>query len=69
LSRPFWVDIVRKGRLVASTDFTGARGCSAPHKIVLYALPAGDVLLQLSGEVSPHVELTVTRSPATPPGH
>lgn len=78
IDRPFWVDLVKAGSLIASTDFTGSRGCGAPHKIVQYRLPAGSVLLQLSGEVSREVEVTVTRAPAsaasaarsthTPPG-
>lgn len=67
LSSAFWVDIVKDGTVIASTDFTGAHGCSAPRKIVQYRLPAGDVLLQLSGQVSPRVEVTVTREAASTP--
>ncbi len=63
LSQPFWVDLVQDGHLVASSDFTGARGCNAPHKIVQYQLAPGDVVLQLSADVSPQVELAVTRAP------
>ncbi|HEY1891044.1 MAG TPA: hypothetical protein VGG63_11595 [Steroidobacteraceae bacterium] len=64
LSQPFWVDVLEKGTLIASSDFTGARGCSAPHKVVLYQLAAGDQLLQVSGWAAPQAELTVTRVPA-----
>ena len=64
LNQPFWVDVVAKGMLVASSDFTGARGCSAPHKIVLYRLATGDLLLQVSGWPAPQAELAVTRAPA-----
>lgn len=63
LSQRFWVDAVQEGRVVASTAFTGAPGCSSPHKIVLYRLVPGDLLLQLSGWPSPRTELTVTRAP------
>lgn len=64
LSQPFWVDILERGALIASSDFTGARGCSAPHKVVLYRLAAGDQLLQVSGWAAPQAKLTVTRAPA-----
>jgi hypothetical protein len=64
LSQPFWVDVVAKGTLVAASDFTGAHGCSAPHKVVLYRLAAADLLLQVSGWAAPQTELTVTRAPA-----
>lgn len=63
LSGRLWIDVAQDGRVVASADFTGARGCSAPHKIVLYRLTAGEVLLQVSGGTSPQAELTVTRAP------
>lgn len=62
LSGRLWIDVVRDGKLVASTDFTGARGCKAPRKVVLYRLAAGDMLLQVSGGASPQTELTVTRA-------
>jgi hypothetical protein len=63
LSQRFWVDVVEEGRLVPSVDFTGARGCSSPHKIVLYRLAPGDLLLQMSGWASAQTDLTVTRAP------
>ncbi|HEV2441992.1 MAG TPA: hypothetical protein VGT07_05690 [Steroidobacteraceae bacterium] len=64
LSGRFWIDVVKDGKLIASAAFTGARGCNAPRKIVLYRLVAGDILLQLSGGASPQTELTVTRAPS-----
>jgi len=64
LSQRFWVDALESGRIVAPLDFTGVRACSAPHKILLYRLGAGALLLQLSGWASPQTELTVTRAPA-----
>jgi hypothetical protein len=63
LSGRFWIDVVEQGRLVASADFTGAHGCGAPRKIVLYRLSPGDILLQVSGGASPQTELTVTPAP------
>lgn len=63
LSQPFWVDVVAKGKVIAASDFTGAHGCSEPHKVVLYRLEAGDHLLQLSGRASAQTEVAVTRAP------
>jgi hypothetical protein len=63
LSQHFWVDVVARGKLVATADFTGAPGCSSPHKILLYRLAPGDLLLQVSDWPSPQTELTVTRAP------
>ncbi|HUN71788.1 MAG TPA: hypothetical protein VMU52_05710 [Steroidobacteraceae bacterium] len=61
LSQRFWVDVVKDGKIISSEAFTGAHGCNAPRKVVQYRLPAGNVLLQISGEASPEVELAVTR--------
>lgn len=63
VSQPFWVDVVAKGKVISSSDFTGAHGCSSPHKVVLYRLEAGDHLLQVSGWASGQAELAVTRAP------
>lgn len=67
IDRPFWVDVVAGGQIVESQDFAGRPGCSAPHKIVVYALPAGNLVLQLSGAISPRVRVTLTRVPAAKP--
>jgi len=64
IDRPFWIDVVQEGNLIKSTDFTGERGC-APHKIVAYDLPAGTLVLQLSGQVTPRVNVSITRAPAS----
>jgi hypothetical protein len=64
LSGRIWVDVVEGGRLIASVDHTGARGCAAPRKVVMYRLAAGDLLLQMSGGVTPQTELTFTRAPS-----
>jgi len=61
LDRPF--DVVASHGIVESRDFGGRHGCGAPRKIVLYALPDGVLALQLSGDVSPRVRVTVTRAP------
>jgi len=65
LSRPFWVDVVKGGALIASTNFTGRPGCDAPHKLVQYPLPAGELLLQVSGATDDRVKIAVTAARAT----
>ena len=70
LDHAFWIDVVGHNEPVASTDFTGAQGCSAPHKIVQYTLTAGeDLVLQLSGATEDHVRVTVTPAPAATAAH
>jgi len=68
IDRPFWIDVVQDGKLINSSDFTGERGC-APHKIVAYSIPAGSLLLQVSGQVTPQVSISITRAPAAPDSH
>jgi hypothetical protein len=63
LSEAAWVDIVSAGQLIPSSDFTGQPGCSAPHKVVQFNLPAGELLLQLSAAASERVRLSLTHSP------
>lgn len=63
LDRPFWIDVVSKHGFIESSDFAGQPGCGAPHKIVLFPLAAGTLVLQLSGDVSPRVRVTLTRAP------
>jgi hypothetical protein len=66
LDQPFWIDVVAGGKLVPSKDFQGRPGCSAPHKIVEFALPANqELLLQFSNAVSTHVRVTVTEAAAS----
>jgi hypothetical protein len=64
LDQGFWVDIVGDQKFVESTDFGGASGCNAPRKVVIYNLPAGDLVLQLSGAAKDHVRVTLTPAPA-----
>ena len=63
LDLPFWIDVVADGQLVPSKDFQGRPGCSAPHKIVEFVLPAGkDLFLQFSNGVNQTVRVTITPS-------
>ncbi len=71
IDRPFWIDVIADDQVVESRDFAGRPGCGAPHKIVVYELPAGSLVLQLSGAISARVRVTLTRvppgTPAPPP--
>jgi len=68
LDQGYWVDVVAGGRPIASKDFQGLRDCRAPHKIVLYSLPAGqDLVLQFSGAGSSRIRLAVVPAEAAAP--
>jgi hypothetical protein len=61
LDQPYWVDVVADGKIVPSKDFQGRPGCTAPHKVVEFALsPSQDLLLQFSNAMSPRVRVTIT---------
>ncbi len=62
IDAPFWIDVVAQGRLLQPTAFHGSRACPGPHKMGVFALPRGTVLLQLSGYGKASVRLTVTRA-------
>jgi hypothetical protein len=66
LDQPGWIDLVGAHGVIASSDFSGQRGCSTPHKVVQFELPAGGILLQLTGITGSHVQLTLTQAPAAP---
>jgi hypothetical protein len=68
LDQPAWVDVVAGGVVLQSRDSQGRVGCSAPYKIVEFALPAGKPLvLEFSASVTPSLRVTVTRSPTQKP--
>jgi hypothetical protein len=64
LDQAAWIDVVVNGTVLKTLDFQGRPGCSAPHKIVEFALPAGKpLLLEFSASVTPSIKVTVSRSP------
>jgi hypothetical protein len=68
LDQSFWLDVVANGVLIGSKAFQGRAGCSAPHKIVEFVLPAGAPLtLQFGGATSQTLRVTITRSPVQAP--
>jgi hypothetical protein len=67
LDQSAWVDVLVNGAVVQTRDFQGRPGCSAPHKIVEFALPAGKpLILEFSASVTPSLKVTISRSPAQP---
>jgi hypothetical protein len=62
---PIWIDVASSGSLVAAEDFQGQHECSAPHKIVVFALTgAQPLVLQFSNAANENVLFTVTAAPA-----
>jgi hypothetical protein len=58
---PFWIDVVTDGGLMQASGHQGDAGCSGPHKLVEFDLPAaGRLLLQFSGASDDSVRVTVT---------
>jgi hypothetical protein len=57
-----WIEVVGERGVIASGDFAGG-GCDAPHKVVQFDLPAGTLVLQLSGVQAASMRLTITRAP------
>jgi hypothetical protein len=63
LELSMWADVVAGGKLLAPYDYQGQRDCSAPHKIVVFELPAKPLILQLSGVDSSTVRIGLTSAP------
>jgi hypothetical protein len=63
LDGPLWIDVIAGGTVLTSGAFTGSHECSTLSKLVEFSLPAGDVLVQLSGASRAHVHLALTPSP------
>jgi hypothetical protein len=62
---PFWIDVASNGTLIAAEDYQGQHACSAPHKIVVFALAGTHpFVLQLSSAMNEVVLVTVTAAPA-----
>lgn len=68
MDQPAWIDVVTNGTVLHSRDSQSRDGCSAPHKLVEFALPAGKpLILEFSSSVTPSMRITVTRSPVQSP--
>lgn len=64
--QPVRIDLEMGTQTIASTNYLEQPGCSAPHKIVQFTLPAGDLLLELSNAGKAAVLATVTRAAPVP---
>jgi hypothetical protein len=61
---PFWVDAIAAGKTLETKDFQGQKGCSSPHKIVEFELPASvPILLEFSSAGSPDIRVSITAAP------
>jgi hypothetical protein len=60
LDQSGWIDVVGEHGAIASSDFAGGGACHAPHKLVQFELPAGNLSLQLSGVANVAVKITLT---------
>ena len=68
LDQSAWVDVLANGTVLQNRDFQGRPGCSAPHKIVEFVLPAGTpLILEFSASITPSVKVTISRSPVQHP--
>lgn len=62
-SGPVWIDVLGAGGTVASTHHGRMAPCTSLRKVVEFPLPAGDYLLQLSGNPGPALRLMVIAKP------
>ena len=70
LDGTFWIDVVADGKLLATQDFQGQRGCGGPRKIVEFVMPAHQQLwLQLSGSSAAQVHVSITAASAAASAH
>jgi hypothetical protein len=63
LDAPAWIDVVVAGTPIPAADFQGGHRCSAPHKIVEFDLPVGEIMIQLSAAAADTLRFSLTRSP------
>jgi hypothetical protein len=60
----FWIDVIAAGNLLESKDYQGRIGCSSPHKIVEFELPASvPILLEFSSAGSREIRVSITAAP------
>lgn len=62
LGSPAWVDVIRGGRMVASTAHGHGPMCTGIRKIVDFRLRPGRYVLQLSGSATPTLGLLIARA-------
>ena len=56
--------VIAAGNLLESKDYQGRIGCSSPHKIVEFELPASvPILLEFSSAGSREIRVSITAAP------
>jgi hypothetical protein len=55
-----WIDALQKDSYLKSNSFGGVTGCAGVRKSVRYDLPAGPVILQVSGAAKDTINLAFT---------
>ncbi len=63
LSDEGWIDVVDHGQRVASTDFSGQKGCAGVRKSVRFSLKPGDFTLQLSNVEAETINIAIAPAP------
>jgi hypothetical protein len=62
-SGPVWIDVIGPAGPVASTGHGRMAPCTSIRKVVTFPLPAGNWLVQLSGNPGPDLRLMLSRAP------
>jgi len=60
LSAPAWVDVAQAGKLVKSSDFSGALGCAGIRKSVKFPLAAAPFTIEVSGVEANSIRMAIT---------
>ncbi len=63
LSDEGWIDVVDHGQTIASTAFSGQKGCPGVRKSVRFDLKAGEFVVQLSNIDSDAINVAVAPAP------
>lgn len=58
-----WVEAIQDGRSLRSVAFSGATGCSGLRKIVVFAIEAKPLTLQLSDVASELITIAILQAP------
>jgi hypothetical protein len=66
LDQSGWIDVVGPHGVIAASDFSGAANCNAPHKVVQFELPAGELVLELTDVASTLIKVTITPAGMNP---
>lgn len=57
LSEEAWVDLVQGGKIIRSSDFSGAQGCPGVRKSVKFKVDAGPLTIEISDARAERVNL------------